>query len=83
MIFGVPIITTFVGGIPSLMQDGVNCVRIEPKSVESIVDKLQFVINNYEIYNEILPNAEILIRNVIRKERPTHAEELNSILIKS
>lgn len=83
MIFGVPIITTFVGGIPSLMKDGVNCIRIEPKSVDSIVDKLQFVINNYEICNEILPNAEILIRNVIRKERPTHAEELNSILINS
>jgi glycosyltransferase involved in cell wall biosynthesis len=83
MIFGVPVITTFVGGIPSLMKDGVNCLKIEPKSVESIVEKLQFVFNNYEIYNEILPNAEILIRNVIRKERPTHAEELYTILINS
>lgn len=81
MIFGVPIITTFVGGIPSLMKDRVNCLKIETKSVDSIVEKLEFVFNNYEIYNEILPNAEVLIRNVIRKERPTHAEELNCILI--
>ena len=77
MIFGVPVLTTFVGGIPFLLKDKVNSIRIEPKSVESIVDKLIYVFDNYENLIEIVHNAEALVRGIFDPERKSHADEFN------
>lgn len=76
MIFGVPIITTFVGGIPALMKDGVNCKRIEPKSVESIVQALTYAINNYEEMGNMAKKAIEDVAKVVDHNRPTHARQL-------
>jgi glycosyltransferase involved in cell wall biosynthesis len=81
MIFGVPIITTFVGGIPSIMKDGINCIRIEPKSVDSIVKKVAFALNNYMTLSEITSNATKTISSIIPPNRPSHAKELHQELI--
>jgi glycosyltransferase involved in cell wall biosynthesis len=80
MIFGTPIITTFVGGIPGLMKDGYNCKRIEPKSVESIVAGLEFAIRNYNKMIEYAKNGTDIVYNILDPERPSHAEHLNQIL---
>lgn len=80
MIFGTPIITTFVGGIPALMQDKVNCLRIEPKSVDSIVKGLIFAINNYELMCQCAANARETVRPIIDRNRPTHAQHLNQVI---
>src|SRR5690606_36274729 len=57
MIFGTPIITTFVGGIPGIMKDGFNCLKIEPKSVDSIVDQLLLLMRDYQIGAKIAGNG--------------------------
>ena len=82
MIFGTPIITTFVGGIPALMKDAVNCKRIEPKSVESIVDALTFAVNNYEAMGKLALNAADNVASVVDHNRPAHAQQLYEIIIK-
>ena len=41
MIFGTPIITTFVGGISVIMEDNINSLKIEAKSIDSVVEKLE------------------------------------------
>ena len=82
MIFGTPIITTFVGGISSLMVDGDNCKEIKPKSIDSIVEGLEFAFNNYLKMIEFAKNATKIVEKVIDSKRLTHAQHLNQIITK-
>jgi glycosyltransferase involved in cell wall biosynthesis len=80
MIFGTPIITTFVGGIPSVMKDGFNCKRIEPKSIESIVDGLEYAFSNYTEMIELARNGRNTVAKIVDSKRLTHVECLNQII---
>lgn len=80
MIFGTPIITTFVGGIPAIMEAGHNCLEIMPKSVESIVDTVEYAINNYAELAECAKNASKTVVPIIDADRLSHAAHLTSIL---
>ena len=82
MIFGIPIITTFVGGIPTLMKDDFNCKEIKPKSVESIVEILTYAMNNYPKMGELAKNGTNTVAKIIDSNRLTHAQHLNQILNK-
>lgn len=77
MTCGTPIITTFVGGISSLMKNKVNCLEIKPYSTESIVDALFFAFNNYEEVGLYAKNGTKLIKEILNGTRPSHAEDLN------
>lgn len=81
MIFGTPIITTFVGGIPYLMKDNINCKKIKPKSVNSIVEKLSWAMNNYEKMGIFAEKAKETVAKILDPNKPTHAQHLHSILI--
>lgn len=81
MIFGVPVITTFVGGIPSLMKDGINCIKIESHSVESIVEKVSISLDNYLALSEIISNATNTVTSVFTPDRLSHAKELHLQLL--
>ena len=76
MIFGTPIITTMVAGIPALMKDGENCKQIIPRSMDSIVDALIYAMHNYEDMGRMAKNATQLVAKVVDHNRPTHAQDL-------
>jgi len=80
MIFGCPIITTFVGGIPGIMIDKFNCIGIEPKSVDSIVAGVEFAIKNHEQTSIYAINGMATVSKIVDSNRATHAEHLFSIL---
>lgn len=80
MIFGTPIITTFVGGIPALMIDGENCKKIEPKSVDSIVSSLSYAMENYSEMGKMAKSASELVLKIVDRKRLTHAKHLNLLL---
>ena len=80
MIFGTPIVTTFVGGIPALMQDGENSRRIEPKSVDSIVDGLSYAMDNYEEMGKMAKNGSELVSRIVDRNRMSHARQLYQII---
>ena len=80
MIYGTPIITTFVGGIHSLMVDGNNCVKIIERSSKSIEEKLQFAIDNYEMMGKYAINATQTIQKVVDPKRLSHAEDLDRVV---
>ncbi|WP_158650721.1 glycosyltransferase family 4 protein [Acinetobacter indicus] len=80
MIFGTPIITTFVGGIPYLMRDKFNCVQIKVKSVESIVNALIYSINNHEKMLDYAKNAQTTVKPIINSTRLSHAEALHNAI---
>lgn len=81
MISGVPIITTLVGGIPGLMSNNVNCIAIESRSVESIVEKLSDLLLHYnEIAPRIVNEAFRTVLPIIDSARPSHAQLLHSFI---
>ncbi len=80
MIFGTPIITTFVGGIPAIMKDGYNCKEIIPKSIDSIVDGLEFAIDNYDKMVKYAENATNTVAKIVDSNRMTHVEHLNDLI---
>lgn len=80
MIFGSPIVTTFVGGIPGLMTDCYNCLEIKPKSVNSIVNCLAYVFDHYPSVAELTFNATKTVLPIIQSSRQSHAEHLNTLM---
>lgn len=81
MIFGTPIITTFVGGIPTLMQNNINALEIMPKSVESIVKIISYAITDYtQTMRPIANNATHLISELLMADKLSHADNLHSKL---
>lgn len=80
MVLGTPIITTFVGGIPSLMKDGVNCKRIEACSAKSIEEGILFAINNYRMMIDYANNATQIVLKVFDPNRLSHAQDVNKAI---
>lgn len=80
MIFGAPIMTTFVGGIPSIMSNKYNCLEIKPKSVESIVNCITYAFDNYSSVAELTTNAIKTVLPIIQSSRQSHAEHLNTLM---
>lgn len=81
MIFGTPVITTFVGGIPDLMVENHNCIRIVPKSINSIVDAVKYSIKNYDQLIKCAHNASSLEKTIMNRSRMSHAQQLNESII--
>lgn len=82
MIFGTPIITTFVGGIPTLMKDNFDCLKIEKKDIDSIVKKVDQLFCNYAETAKLLSlNARNTVTPIISKTKLTHGKDLNKILV--
>jgi glycosyltransferase involved in cell wall biosynthesis len=82
MMFGTPIITTLVGGIPGLMKDGFNCFKIDAKSSDSIVEKITYALENYDKAVEFAQNGKATISRVFEERQLSHAQHLNKIINK-
>ncbi|MDP9960203.1 glycosyltransferase family 4 protein [Chryseobacterium lathyri] len=80
MIYGTPIITTFVGGIPSLMKEGVNCMKIEPKSIKDIVLSLNFAFKNYDQFSLLALEATETVSNLLKTRKYSHAMDVHRYL---
>lgn len=80
MIYGTPIITTMVGGIPALMKDGVNCLAIEKQSVNSIVEKLNYAMDHYDEMIQYALTAKETVFKVVDSHRPTHAQDVDQAI---
>lgn len=80
MVFGAPIITTFVGGISGIMVNKYNCLEITPKSVSSIVECFEYSINNYSKLASYAINGISTVAPIIDSSRLSHAQHLNKII---
>ncbi|ANH80934.1 hypothetical protein A8C56_08010 [Niabella ginsenosidivorans] len=77
MVYGTPIVTTFVGGIPSIMKNEFNCLEIIPQSAKSIVDVVKRLITNYSQVIGYTKNATTTIERILDTNKLTHAQALN------
>lgn len=80
MIFGTPIITTFVGGISTLMKNKVNCIEIKPKSVNSIIEQLDYAIKHYDTMIRLAENGTNTVLKIVDSKKLTHAQHLNKYI---
>jgi len=76
MTFGVPIITTFVGGISSVMNNGVNCLRIEGRQPEQIADRVVELINDAGLRARIAQEASRNLRKLMAGWGRSHAQQV-------
>ncbi|MBN1365154.1 MAG: glycosyltransferase [Syntrophaceae bacterium] len=80
MIFGVPIMTTFVGGISGIMKDGVNCYRLEPKDAAGLSSKLMNFLSDYEKKSVIARNATQTIVEYLSDKKDKPAIQLLKVI---
>lgn len=82
MIFGIPIITTFVGMIPFLMKDKYNCFKIDPKNSVDLVDKIEYFITDYPKSSYIAANGTKTIVEYLSDKPDRHSAQLSKYLSK-
>lgn len=49
MASGLPVVSTYHGGIPELVRDGVTGFLVEERNSEALADKMEVLINNPEL----------------------------------
>lgn len=74
MYFGLPIITTFVGNIPTIMRNRVNCISIKKNSAENINEQIQYLLSNEALLNELIINGKRTINSIFTSSSISHAE---------
>ena len=77
MINKVPILTTMVGGIPGLLTNKVNCLKLELKDSNDIKEKVIYAINNNVTMKNIADNAYDTLRNYIEKDVVLHKDVIS------
>jgi len=50
MAMGLPVVSTWHGGIPEIVQDGVSGFLVPERDVDALVEKLQYLIDHPEIW---------------------------------
>jgi colanic acid/amylovoran biosynthesis glycosyltransferase len=61
MAVGVPVISTYHGGINELITDKYSGFLVPERDIDSLAEKICFVIQNYEKINEIIMNARKMV----------------------
>ncbi len=56
MASGIPIITTPVGGIPSILTENINCLFFQPGNVNEMAEKIEFLFKNESFQNKLSLN---------------------------
>ncbi len=62
MAFSLPVITTPVGGIPDIVESGNTGIFVNPGDVESLSNKLSFLIESKKVRLEIGKNAKKFVK---------------------
>jgi glycosyltransferase involved in cell wall biosynthesis len=74
MVFGVPVLTTFVGGIPAALHDGVDCLRLPLRDPRGIADVIQGALADPERRARIGAAGTQLIERTLQSRTLTHVE---------
>lgn len=69
MAHGLPIVTTFVGSIPGIMADGVNCLRVEPRSPVMLADAIQKALDDADLRQRLADNGRVTVEPILRRMR--------------
>ena len=81
MAFGIPVLTTFVGGTPSLMNDGENCLRIPVRDAEGLAEVMERALSDSELRFRIATGGSATARRILSADLPSHAQRVYEELI--
>jgi len=77
MTFGLPIVTTFVGAIGSVMEDGLNCLRVKKRDAADLEEKIWQLICDEKLRKKIGKGAnETMARLLGKFETSSHAKQV-------
>lgn len=63
MSYSVPVVSTYVGGIPSLVENGVNGILIEAGNLQQLEGAIIKLLSTKELRNKISENNYSCIKN--------------------
>lgn len=76
MVHGVPVLTTFVGGIPSVMRDGENCVQIPVGEPESLAEAIGRALGDPALRRRLIAGGAETMRGILDPGRPSHSAQV-------
>lgn len=74
MVFGVPVLTTFVGGIPAVLTDGVDALRLPLRDPRGIADCIERALGDPELRGRLGAAGTQLIARTLRSRPYSHVE---------
>ena len=84
MAHGLPCLTTLVGGIPSRMHAGENCLALEPRSADSIVRAITSIVEDRELAKRLSAASTETFRYWQKRfAGSSHSLQLRDMIFKS
>ena len=80
MMMGTPVIASNAGGIPEIIEDGINGLMFETKNSDSLAEKILMIINNEDLRIKLAQNAKVYAEQAYDYER--HFNLLNDYMNK-
>lgn len=81
MMMNIGIITTFVGTINYLMKSEENCLELEVRNVESIVENVERLCANRGLLENISANGNRTIIEYLASKKLSHAEQVKKFVV--
>lgn len=81
MIFGVPIITTFVGSISSIMVNKENCYKVRKEDSKDVKNLIKMFLEDYEEAACVAKNGTETIIHYLADKKLRHSRHLNNVII--
>lgn len=75
--YGLPVITTPVGGIPDIVTDGENGLLFNPGDVDTLAEKLELLINDQKLRKKLSKEAVNLSKSIFSLK--TMSDKLSAI----
>lgn len=69
MQYSIPVVSTFEGGIPDVIDDGITGFLVPQKDVRALADKLELLINDADLRNKMGKAGRIKYENEFTLER--------------
>jgi glycosyltransferase involved in cell wall biosynthesis len=76
MAFGLPIVTTFVGGIASVLADGQSCLRVQVGNATDLASKLERLCREPTLGLQIATEAQTTLRALMPTWVKSHADQV-------
>lgn len=76
MAFGLPIVTTFVGSIATVMKDRVNCLEVPVADATAIADRVEALATDAVLYETVARNARATVERQMDSWRGSHATQV-------
>lgn len=69
--YGLPVITTPVGGIPDIAVDGKNCLLFNPGDVDKLAEQMERMMNSEELRTDVAKESSLLAKGLFSIEEVT------------